>query len=51
MQKKSKKTLVVKKKEMDKEHINLIRILETGSKKERMKEAKKQRKELKEFED
>jgi len=31
------------------EHTNLIRVLESGSLKERKKEAKKQRKELSEF--
>jgi len=47
-----KNNIVVSKKKMEDEHIPLIRILESGTKEERMKEAKKQRKEMKEdFED
>ena len=42
-----KNKIVVNKKDMKDEHIPLIRILESGTKEERMKEAKKQRKEMK----
>lgn len=46
---KKNKAIKVKKSEMLKEHINLIRILDSGSKVEQKKEAKKQKKELKEY--
>ncbi len=46
---KKKSTLKVKKSEMLKEHIHLIRVLESGSLEERVTEAKKQKKELPEY--
>lgn len=50
MKKKTKKTIKVKKSEMLREHKHLVRVLESGSKKEQKKEAKKQKGELSEFE-
>jgi len=47
--KSKKKTLKVSKRAMLKEHKALVRILDTGSRKEQKREAKKQKKEMKEY--
>lgn len=44
----SKKKVEMTKKEFDKEHKHLVKVLEKGSKKEREQEARKQRKEVNE---
>ena len=47
--KKRKSKIKVSKKSMLKEHVKLVRVLEKGSKEEQKKEAKSQRKEMKEY--